>query len=123
LVGLTTRTMAERSRLTAGALLGLGCAIALHAAYNQFLLPPVTAAVALVATLPLVVGVIYWRSEQTTRHWMTAGFDADVEVLRALTSPAFGETRIARYLRSLAEHLPGQTVADMFCLVRIELEL
>lgn len=123
LVGLVAKTFADRDRFAAGAGLGLACAIGLHAAYNHFVLPPVTSAAVLVATLPLVVAAVFARSERVTRLWMTEGFDADIEVLRALTSPGFGTTRVGRYLRSLGTHFTGEAVADMFCLLRLELEL
>lgn len=123
LAGLVAKALADRERFATGAWLGLAAAAGLHAAYNHFVLTPVASAAVLVATLPPVVAVVFARSERATRLWMTQGFDADVEVLRALTSPDFGSTRVGRYLRSLGAHLPGETVADMFCLLRLELEL
>jgi RsiW-degrading membrane proteinase PrsW (M82 family) len=123
LAGLVAKVFADQERFGTGAALGLTVAIALHAAYNQFVLPPLVAAILLVGTLPLVVAVVLDRSERATRHWITQGFDADVDVLRALTSAEAGTSRIGQYLRALRTHVPGMAVADMFCLLRLELEL
>ena len=51
------------------------------------------------------------------------GLDLDVELLNLVTSPDFGRTRLGRYLAELKGRFPGPVVADMFCLLRVELEL
>jgi hypothetical protein len=40
-----------------------------------------------------------------------------------MTSPDFAFTRFGRYLRELCARMPGPMIADMFCLLRLELEL
>ncbi len=98
-------------------------AIVIHSAYNLFLLPPLLSTLVLLVTLPLLVTFIFERSEKATRAWVGEGLDLDVEVLKLLTSPDFGVSRLGAYLRELRSRLPGPVVADMFCLLRIELEL
>jgi len=38
-------------------------------------------------------------------------------------SDDFGQTRLGAYLQELRSRFPGPVVADMFCLMRVELEL
>jgi hypothetical protein len=38
-------------------------------------------------------------------------------------SEDFGQTRLGTYLQELRTRFPGPVVADMFCLMRLELEL
>jgi len=102
---------------------GALAAIALHAVYNQFVLPPVVATLLLLAVLPPLVLLTFNRSEHSTREWMGAGLDLDVELLRLVLSEDFGDTRLGAYLQQLRSRFPGPVVADMFCLMRLELEL
>jgi hypothetical protein len=46
-----------------------------------------------------------------------------VELLNLVTSSHFGATRLGRYLNELKARFPGPVVADMFCLLRLDLEL
>ncbi len=102
---------------------GALAAIAIHAVYNQFVLPPVVATLLLLAALPPLVLLTFSRSEHSTRDWMSAGLDLDVELLRLVLSDDFGHTRLGAYLNELRTRFPGPVVADMFCLMRLELEL
>jgi RsiW-degrading membrane proteinase PrsW (M82 family) len=102
---------------------GLLVAIGIHAAFNRLVLPPLAQTALIVAVLPLLMLVVFERSERVTREWVGAGLDLDVELLQLVTSEHFEVTRFAGYLRSLRDRFPGPTVADMFCLLRLELEL
>jgi RsiW-degrading membrane proteinase PrsW (M82 family) len=102
---------------------GTLAAIALHAIYNQFVLPPLVATLVLIAVLPPLVLITFERSEHATRDWMSAGLDLDVELLKLVLSEDFGQTRLGAYLEELRSRFPGPVVADMFCLMRVELEL
>ena len=102
---------------------GALAAIALHAVYNQFVLPPLVATLVLIAVLPPLVMITFERSEHATREWMSAGLDLDVELLKLVLSQDFGQTRLGAYLEELRSRFPGPVVADMFCLMRVELEL
>lgn len=102
---------------------GALAAIGLHAIYNQFVLPPMIATLVLIAVLPPLVLLTFARSEHSTRDWMSAGLDLDVELLRLVLSDDFGHTRLGGYLNELRSRFPGPIVADMFCLMRLELEL
>ena len=63
------------------------------------------------------------RSEQTTREWIGAGLDLDLELLNLVRSEHFAFTRFGRYLQELRVRFSGPVVVDMFCLLRLELEL
>jgi len=102
---------------------GALAAIAIHGVYNQFVLPPIIATLLLIAALPPLVLLTFSRSEHSTRDWMSAGLDLDVELLRLVLSDDFGHTRLGAYLEELRSRFPGPIVADMFCLMRLELEL
>jgi hypothetical protein len=77
----------------------------------------------LMLLLPLLVMVVFARSERKTREWVGDGLDLDVELLQLIKSSQFGNTRLGRYLKELRTRFPGPVVADMFCLLQLDLEL
>ena len=98
-------------------------AIVLHGAFNRALVSPVLAAAVLMIGLPMIVIVLFARSERATREWVSDGLDLDVELLRLVQSREFASTRLGRYLNELRARFPGPVVADMFCLMQLDLEL
>jgi RsiW-degrading membrane proteinase PrsW (M82 family) len=102
---------------------GLFAAAGVHSLYNHFFLPPLAAAAALLAALPLLVVAVFARSEQATREWLGTGLDSDLELVESIVSGQALATRTGGYLRTLKARFPGEVVADMLCLVRIQAEL
>ncbi|RMF61760.1 MAG: PrsW family intramembrane metalloprotease [Calditrichaeota bacterium] len=123
--GMISKNLSERKTWD-GVLVflpGLAFAVILHSAFNHFILPPVVTTVSLLIFLPLLVVVVFERSESATRRWLGVGFDTDVELLEILTRGKISQTRVGRYLESLKASFPGEVVADMLCLLRVHLEL
>lgn len=102
---------------------GALAAIGIHMLYNQFVLPPVVATLLLIAILPPLMLITFEHSERSTKEWVSEGLDLDIELLNVVLSDGFGSTRLGAYLQELRARFPGPVVADMFCLMRIELEL
>lgn len=102
---------------------GWAIAVVLHAVYNRALVAPVLAAALLLFVLPLIVIFVFARSERMTREWVSEGLDLDVELLSLVRSGHFGATRLGKYLQELTSRFPGPVVADMFCLLQLDLEL
>ena len=105
------------------ALPGLLAAALLHMAFNQFLFSPMISAVMVVLVLPPVMALVFSWSERLLQAWLGSGFDMDSQLLEAIHSGAFGETRSGRYLQSLRDHFEGATLADMLCYLRLHAEL
>jgi RsiW-degrading membrane proteinase PrsW (M82 family) len=123
--GMLSRTFFDRhpDRLWYVFWPGWAAAVAIHSTFNHVPLPPVAMTALLLIILPLLVLQVFQRSETATREWVGAGLDLDMELLQLVQSEAFGFTRFGTYLRELRRSFPGPTVADMFCLLRLELEL
>ena len=122
---IASKTLTDRSpdHLVRAAAPGLSAAIVIHSAFNHVLLPPVAMTLLLLVALPLLVLIVFQRSEDATREWVVAGLDLDVELLQLVGSEAFGYTRFGQYLRQLREQFEPAVVLDMFCLLRLQLEL
>jgi protease PrsW len=123
MIGKTTSDRHSQRPVAFALVPGLVVAAVIHSAYNHQLLPPVVATGILLVLLPLVVIAVFERSEKATREWVGAGLDLDIEVLQLILSEHFQITRFGSYLRELRSRFDGAIVADMFCLLRLELEL
>jgi RsiW-degrading membrane proteinase PrsW (M82 family) len=125
IVAMLSKTYADRrrDRLAVAFLPGWAAAVAIHSTFNHRLLPAVAQTLVLLIVLPLLVLWVFARSERSTREWIGAGLDLDVALLALVASESFTATPFGRYLRELRARMPGPIVADMFCLLRLELEL
>ncbi len=123
LFAMVAKSVGDRHGMLAGLSLGWAVAVGLHSLFNHFALPPILATGVLIVALPFVISFAFERSERATREWVGEGLDLDVDLLRLVTSADFGGTRLGAYLRELRSRFPGPVVADMFCLLRVELEL
>lgn len=102
---------------------GLALAIVLHSLWNHFALSPLVSAALLMVTMPLVLVLVFERSERATESWLGEGLDGEVEVLELIATGEFRRTHAGEYLESLRERFPGPVVADMLCWLQIHLEL
>jgi RsiW-degrading membrane proteinase PrsW (M82 family) len=124
MAGIIGKAIADRyPRLPLPIVPGIAFAVVIHSIYNHLLAYPAAGAVIMLLVLPIVVVAVFERSEQATREWVGAGLDLDLTLLQLVMSDGFQATRFGSYLRALPSHFEGVVVADMFCLLRIELEL
>jgi hypothetical protein len=122
---MLAQTAADRqpNRLALAFVPGWLAAVAIHSAFNHVPLPPVAMTGLLMVALPALVLFVFQRSEAATRDWVSAGLDLDLVMLEVFSSQGFSHTRFGRYLSELRDRFPGPVVADMLCLLRVELEL
>ena len=122
---IVTKSLLDRrgSRSAVALLPGFAFAAVTHSAFNHVLLPPTAMTALLLLVLPLVVILVFQHSERATREWVGAGMDLDLQVLDLVLSEHFAFTRFGQYLQTLRARFGGPVVVDMFCLLRLELEL
>ncbi len=102
---------------------GLALAVLLHSGFNHFFLTPALTAATLVVGVPLVMLAVYQQGEATLEQWLGLGFDTDAEMLRVIDSGHVTDTPVGQYLASLRDRFPPEVVVDMFCLLRLQVEL
>ena len=102
---------------------GFAVMIAVHSLFNHFFLPPVVETLLILVLLPIVLMIVFQRSEQSTRTWLGVGLDADMELMYLITAGNLSESNIGKYLHSLREKFSGEIIIDMLCLLRIHTEL
>jgi RsiW-degrading membrane proteinase PrsW (M82 family) len=125
IVAILAKVSTDRAQSTAlrRFLPGLALAFAIHSLFNHLLLNSFLTTALMLLVMPLVMFVVFERSEQVTRTWLGTTMDDDVERLEQILGGEIATTRIGAYLESLKSRFPGAVVADMLCLLRIHLEL
>lgn len=123
--GILAQGVSERrGALSIGAIVaGWALATVVHSLYNHFLLSPVHSALGMMIGMPLLMWLIFQRSEKALRHWLRVGFDSDAEILAMINSGDITKTRLGAYLMSLKSRFAGEVLADLLCLLRIHVEL
>jgi RsiW-degrading membrane proteinase PrsW (M82 family) len=104
---------------------GFGAAVILHAIFNRVVVqfPPVLSSLVLLVVFPILVLIVFARSERLLRTWLEVGFGSDVELLEMLRSGGIKDTRIGVYLRTLKDRFPGEVLADMLCYLETWVQL
>ena len=120
---IVAKALVDHRTVALSIIAGIGSAIAMHSAYNHLLVFPALAPMLTLVVMPIIMVAVFERSERATREWVGAGLDLDLTLLQLVMSDGFQSTRFGKYLSRLPERFDGHVVADMFCLLRIELEL
>jgi protease PrsW len=102
---------------------GLLTAMVLHSLFNHLFFLPIFSTLATLLVFPLLIFVIFERSEESLQNWLEVGFDADTELLELMNSGRLSESKVGKYLQSLREKFSGEVVMDLLCYLRIHLEL
>lgn len=115
-----------RQHATLGAIVlipGFLTASIIHSVFNHFFFSPIVNTAVVLSVLPLLLVVVFDRSEKAVSHWLGAGFDADTELLELINSGELSASKVGLYLQSLREKFEGPIVADLLCYLRLHTEL
>ena len=125
IAGVITKTLYDRrqKRPVWIFLPGLLVAYIVHSLFNHFVLPPLQSTVVLLLALPVLVFIVFQRSEAATMNWLGTGIDSDIEIIELISSGTISSSSIGRYLESLRDRFIPTVVADMLCLLQIQAEL
>lgn len=94
-----------------------------HSVFNHFFLAPVLNTLVVLVCLPILLIVVFERSERSVSDWLGMGFDADTELLELINSGEFSASKVGLYLHSLKEKFSGPIVVDLLCYLRLHTEL
>jgi RsiW-degrading membrane proteinase PrsW (M82 family) len=120
--GVIAMAMLERdSRL--GVLVGFALAVVLHSAFNHFFFSPLASTAGIAIALPLILQLVFAKSETAVGNWLGKGFDADAEMLELIESGRLSDSPVGRYLEELKDKFQGPIVADLLCYLRLYTEL
>lgn len=102
---------------------GFIVAVIVHSVFNHFFFAPIINTLTVLLTLPLLLVVVFERSEKAVSDWLGMGFDADTELLELINSGDFSTSKVGMYLNSLKEKFEGPIVVDLLCYLRLHTEL
>jgi len=102
---------------------GFAIAIAIHELYNQPLWRPVIAAVVVLVTLPILIALIFWRSEKALEKWLGTKLDKDIDLLQMIATSTFSKSPAGRYMRSLENTFAPVILGDMLSFLHLSMEL
>ncbi len=94
-----------------------------HSVFNHFFLTPVLNTLVVLVCLPVLLIIVFDRSEKSVSDWLGMGFDADTELLELINSGELSSSKVGLYLNSLKEKFEGPIVADLLCYLRLHTEL
>ena len=98
-------------------------AVVVHSIFNHFFFVPVVNTLLILVSLPIVMTIVFQRSEKSVSEWLGVGFDADTELLELINSGEFSSSKVGLYLNSLKEKFDGPVVVDLLCYLRLHTEL
>jgi RsiW-degrading membrane proteinase PrsW (M82 family) len=102
---------------------GFVAAVALHSAFNHFFFSPFVSTMGIAILLPMLLQLVFSRSEAAMGRWLGTGFDSDTEMLELINSGKLSDSPVGRYLHQLKEKFQGPVVADLLCYLRLHTEL
>ena len=94
-----------------------------HSVFNHFFFTPIINTAVVLLSLPLLLTVVFDRSERSVSDWLGMGFDADTELLELINSGEFSTSKVGMYVHSLKEKFEGPIVAALLCYLRLHTEL
>lgn len=102
---------------------GMVVSVSVHSLYNHFVLPPLQSTIVLLVAFPLLMLIVFDRSERLTRSWIGDGWQMDVDLLTSLSEGDIADSPVGTYLDTLRNRFQPHVVADMLCLLALHVEL
>jgi len=119
LIAAKTRSRFNRGNI----LIALLAAYSIHSAFNHFYVDPVAQTFGIIILLPLIFILIFRYNEKQLQNWLEIEFNSEIELLNMINSGRFLATRAGEYLASVKSRFPAETIVDMYCFIRVYLEL
>ncbi|HBL75669.1 MAG: hypothetical protein A2W90_17255 [Bacteroidetes bacterium GWF2_42_66] len=113
----------RNSSFPANTALALVAAYIIHSAFNHFYIDPLLQTLGIIIVLPFIFILIFRKNEIQLQNWLEIEFSSEIELLNSINKGQFLSTRSGEYLASLKSRFSGETILDMFCYIRIYLEL
>lgn len=122
--GVLAQSWTERHTKFAPALYlpALATAVAIHSLYNHLLATPIIATAAMIVIVPVILFLVFAKSEHRIHDWLLADFESH-EHLLATMSIEFAHSPAGRFVSELADKFEGAHAADMFEYMRLHTEL
>ena len=101
----------------------LAAAYIIHSSFNHFYVDPILQTVGIIVLTPIIFYSIFHFNEKHLQQWMELEFNSEVELLKAINRGEMLPTRAGEYLASLKKQFTPETIFDMYCYIKLYLEL
>lgn len=95
----------------------------IHALFNQFYVHPLLQTLGIILTLPVFFVFLFNNNEKRVQNWLEMEFSTEVELLQAINSGKLLDTKAGDYLTLLRSSFQPEVIVDMYCYLRLYLEL
>jgi protease PrsW len=102
---------------------GLLIAIGLHSIFNHVIASPSFATIAAIVVLPLVLILVFGKSEHKVHDWLLHDYEDHEKLLKDIESGAFARSQAGRFIAALARKFDRATVADIFAYLKLHTQL
>jgi RsiW-degrading membrane proteinase PrsW (M82 family) len=102
---------------------GLAIAVALHGLYNYFQSTPIVAAAVMVVTLPMILLVVFAKSEHKVHDWLLTDYESHEHLMAEIKSGEYEHSEAGRFILELSNKFDAESVADLFAYMRLHTEL
>jgi RsiW-degrading membrane proteinase PrsW (M82 family) len=104
-------------------ILALTIAYSIHSVFNHFYIDPLAQTLGIILFLPIIFILIFKYTEKQLQDWLEIEFNTEIGLLNMINKGQFLSTRSGNYLASLSTRFSSETILDMYCFIRIYLEL
>lgn len=98
-------------------------AILLHSLYNSLIFPPVVMLLTMLIGVTGVMVALFMYNEHTIGKWLDMEMASEVELLAAMNNGEFTKSNAGDYMLTLKSEFEPMVFFDMFCYVKLYLEL
>jgi len=77
---------------------GFISAVIVHSIFNHFFFAPIVNTLLILISLPLLLAIVFQKSQKSVSDWLGMGFDADTELLELINSGEFSSSKVGLYL-------------------------
>lgn len=98
---------------------GLALAILAHSLFNQFAGQPVIAMVLTLFLVPLVLFLVFSRSEHGAHQWLLTDYESHQHMLDDIREGKLIDSPAGRFVLALSEQFPPGVGADMFRYIQV----
>jgi hypothetical protein len=98
---------------------GLAMAIVAHSIFNQFAGEPVMAMVLTLFLVPLLLFLIFSRSEHGAHKWLLTDYESHQHMLDDIRDGKLADSPAGRFVLALSEQFPAGVGADMFRYIQV----
>ncbi len=104
-------------------IVALAVAILIHSGYNHFYIDPVIQTLGIITLFPLFFVFVFRHNINQMGDWLESEFSSEIDLLKMINKGEFTSTKAGEYLLSIKEQFSKEVIFDMYCYLRIYLEL